>query len=144
MIHLKQSRALCWTPAAAGLTTGLFLQQIKHNKVPPKNPPQTSPRSDASLSRTAATARPLHDKVQSRIIKLEKDRDRKKLTQTSNGEKRPCEGEDSAEWKWCQLLNLRSEENSPCFLAHTHNTPPPHPFPRLPNPSSQTFVMYLP
>lgn len=42
------------------------------------------------------------------------------MTQTSNAEKRPGEGEDSARWKWCQRLNRRSEENSPRFPLPTH------------------------
>lgn len=61
-------------------TTGVstvfpFSQQIKHKDRCVCYPPQPYPLSDASPACSANKVRPLHDKVQSRIIKLEKDRE---------------------------------------------------------------------
>lgn len=145
VIYLTAAGALCVTPAAQGvnhrsLHTFPVSQQIKHKMTYVCYPPTTRhtqpyPLSDASPACSANKVRPLHDKVQSRIIKLEKDRETERNWHRHQTEKGPCEGEDSAEWKWCQLLNRRSEENSPHFLAHTHiNLLPSPPSPPPPPP----------
>lgn len=61
----------------------------------------------------------LRDKVQSSIINFEKDRE--KLTQTSKGEKRPCDGGDCQRTQLCVCELTYKRENSLRLPTHTRS-----------------------
>lgn len=78
--------------------------------------------TDASSACSASKVRPLHDKVQSRIIKLEEDR--KKVTQTSNTARKGLVRATTQRWEsganfWIGPLKKTVPSSSP---THKHAT----------------------
>lgn len=139
MINRQSSTgALCLTSAAECLShrnphTPLFSAANKAQRetcfVTPAAASQTYPPSDASPACSANKVRPLHDKVQSRIIKLEKDRGTERQWHRHQTERKGLvrgrtQRRGSAANFWICALKKTVPISLP---THTHTPPPPPP-----------------